>query len=180
MRAAQAEKTRKAVLATARLLFAEHGFDGTSLQLIADTMGVTKANVYYYFRTKLEILEALLDMSIALFDAMLSEAQAIRGRRARTEFLVDGFVEQVIVNRSIAPLSRTDPGMQRHERIQQALDKQSERAIQLLYGDQPTIDERAAYAMASDVGPVMRQLGHLTDAEVRTTLRKLCLRVLRA
>jgi AcrR family transcriptional regulator len=44
-RAEQAERTRAAVLDTARRLFAERGFDATSLQLIADTMGVQKANV---------------------------------------------------------------------------------------------------------------------------------------
>src|SRR6266487_4798673 len=110
-RAEQAEKTRQAALATARRLFAEHGFDATSLQMIADAMGVTKANVYYYFRTKLEILEALLDVSITAFDTLLDQAEAITDRQARLEFLVDGFVDQVVANRSIAPLSQTDPGM---------------------------------------------------------------------
>ncbi|HEX3792314.1 MAG TPA: TetR/AcrR family transcriptional regulator [Pseudonocardiaceae bacterium] len=35
-------------------------------------MGVTKANVYYYFHTRIEILEALLDRGIAAFDTMLA------------------------------------------------------------------------------------------------------------
>ena len=58
-RAEQAERTRQAVLATARGLFAERGFEGTSLQAIADATGVRKANVYYYFRTKGDILASL-------------------------------------------------------------------------------------------------------------------------
>jgi AcrR family transcriptional regulator len=95
-RAEQAERTRKTVLETARRLFTEHGFDATSLQLIADTMGVTKANVYYYFRTKIEILEALLAGSVTTLTTMLDEAGGIDDRQARVEFLVDGFVDQVV------------------------------------------------------------------------------------
>jgi AcrR family transcriptional regulator len=37
--------TRERLLATALRLIAEHGFDGTSLQMIADEVGVTKAAV---------------------------------------------------------------------------------------------------------------------------------------
>src|SRR5689334_14173118 len=33
-------------------LFAEHGVGGTSLQMIADAVGVTKAAVYHQFKTK--------------------------------------------------------------------------------------------------------------------------------
>ncbi|MCA2228354.1 TetR/AcrR family transcriptional regulator [Nonomuraea aurantiaca] len=178
-RAEQAEKTRKAVLDTARRLFVEHGFDATSLQLIADTMGVTKANVYYYFRTKIEILEALLDVSIAAFDAMLDTAETIRGKRARMEYLVDGFVDQVIANRAIAPLSHTDPGLRRHDRIRRTLDAQAERGLHLLFGDQPTAEEQAAYFMANDLGPAIRRLSHRGDDELRETLKRLCLRLLR-
>ena len=179
-RAEQAEKTRQAVLDTARRLFVEHGFDATSLQMIADTMGVTKANVYYYFRTKIEILEALLDVSIAAFDAMLDTAETIRGKRARMVYLVDGFVEQVIANRAIAPLSQTDPGTRRHDRIKRTLDAQAERGLHLLFGDQPTVAEQAAYFMATDLGPAIRRLPHLPDDELRATLKRLCLRLLRA
>jgi AcrR family transcriptional regulator len=178
-RAEQAEKTRRAVLETARRLFAEHGFDATSLQLIADTMGVTKAGVYYYFRTKLAILEALLEDSIAAFDAMLDTAQATEDRAARREQLVDGFVGQVVANRTLSPLSRTDPGMRRHERIQRALDEQAERGLHLLFGSDPTPDEQAAYAMVTDLGPVVRLFGALPDDELHALLKRLCLRILR-
>ena len=57
-RAVQAERTRQQILATAQRLFAERGYDATSLQMIADEMGLTKAAVYYHFRAKNEILQA--------------------------------------------------------------------------------------------------------------------------
>ncbi|TDV48832.1 TetR/AcrR family transcriptional regulator [Actinophytocola oryzae] len=179
-RAEQAEKTRKTVLETARRLFIEHGFDATSLQLIADTMGVTKANVYYYFRTKVEILEALLEGSVVALTTMLDEAEKIKGRQERVEFLVDGFVDQVVVaHRTIAPMNRADPIIRRHEGISRRLDELSGRGLHLLFGDTPTPDQRAAHAMLGDLGPATRSLSHLPDDELRAVLRRLCLRVVR-
>src|SRR5699024_8871206 len=51
--------TRARLLATALELFGEYGVDATSLQMIANALGVTKAAVYYHFRTKAEITEAV-------------------------------------------------------------------------------------------------------------------------
>jgi len=179
-RAEQAEKTRQAVLETARNLFLEHGFDATSLQRIADTMGVTKANVYYYFRTKIAILEALLDTTVTALTALLDRAEEIADRRARTEFLVDGFVNQVVVaTRTIAPMSRTDPIVRRHEGISRKLDALAERGLHLLFGARPSVDQRAAYWMLNDLAPVTRHLSSLPDDELRAVLRNLCLRMLR-
>ena len=60
------------------------GYDATSLQAIADEMGVTKANVYYYFRTKAEILEALLAPMADALDRLLDAAERLpHGARAR-------------------------------------------------------------------------------------------------
>ncbi|MEV8612062.1 TetR/AcrR family transcriptional regulator [Amycolatopsis sp. NPDC051373] len=177
-RAEQAEKTRRAVLATAQELFAEHGFDATSLQLIADTMGVTKANVYYYFRSKADILAALLQSSITAFDELLEAAAKVQTGQQRRELLVDGFVDQVVAHRSVSPLNRTDPGARRHESIGQALDDQARRGLRLLFGDHPTPDQTAAYWTATELGPALRGLDHLSDDDLRATLRRLCLRVL--
>jgi AcrR family transcriptional regulator len=179
-RADQAERTRRTVLDTARRLFLEHGFDATSLQSIADAMGVTKANVYYYFRTKIAILEALLDTNVAALTGMLDEAEKIPGRRARREFLVDGFVNEVVAaHRSVAPMSRTDPIVRRHPGISRRLDALAERGLHLLFGPEPTPDEAAAYWMLNDLRPATQHLTHLPDDELRATLNRLCLRVLR-
>ncbi len=59
-RAVQAERTRQQILETAQRLFAELGYDATSLQMIADELGLTKAAVYYHFRAKNEILHAIM------------------------------------------------------------------------------------------------------------------------
>src|SRR6186997_767424 len=76
-RAHRAEATRQAALTAARTLFVRQGYDATSLQAIADEMGVTKANVYYYFRTKAEILEALLAPMADALDRLLDAAERL-------------------------------------------------------------------------------------------------------
>ncbi|WP_454301049.1 TetR/AcrR family transcriptional regulator [Salana multivorans] len=48
------------ILEVALRLFARNGVAGTSLQQIADALGVTKAAVYHHFRTKSAIVAAVL------------------------------------------------------------------------------------------------------------------------
>ena len=72
-RAVQAERTRQQILQTAQRLFAERGYDATSLQMIADEMGLTKAAVYYHFRAKIDILHAAMEPGIRRVEALLDE-----------------------------------------------------------------------------------------------------------
>jgi AcrR family transcriptional regulator len=50
------ENKRQAVLLTAARLFSERGYHGTSLELVADDLGITRPTVYYYFKSKDDIL----------------------------------------------------------------------------------------------------------------------------
>ena len=52
-------------IAAALDLFVEHGVSGTSLQMIADALGVTKAAVYHQFNTKEEIVVAAVEVRAA-------------------------------------------------------------------------------------------------------------------
>jgi AcrR family transcriptional regulator len=53
--------TRTQLQSVALELFAERGYDSTSLREIAERLGITKAAVYYHFRTKDEILASLIE-----------------------------------------------------------------------------------------------------------------------
>ena len=53
--------TRARIQEVALELFAERGYDQTSLREIADRLGVTKAALYYHFKTKEEILASTLE-----------------------------------------------------------------------------------------------------------------------
>ena len=52
--------TRAAIMATARRLFAERGYNAVSIQDLADELGISKGNLSYHFKRKEQIVEALL------------------------------------------------------------------------------------------------------------------------
>ena len=51
------------IISAALELFAQNGVGGTSLQMIADAIGVTKAAVYHQYNTKDEIVLAAAKLS---------------------------------------------------------------------------------------------------------------------
>jgi AcrR family transcriptional regulator len=177
-RAAQAERTRQQILETAQRLFTEHGYDATSLQMIADEMGLTKAAVYYHFRAKTDILRAAMQPGIQRLKALLDEAAALRGRRARIEHLVNGFVDFLIRNRHYAVMASTDPAAKRDK-----LDSESavmrQRALTLLFGDNPTGTERLCFNAMFFIPECLPDLADLTDDELREALQTTMLRMLR-
>lgn len=52
---------RKAILDVASQLFIEKGFAGTNFQDIANALGVARTLIYYYFKDKSAILQALIE-----------------------------------------------------------------------------------------------------------------------
>jgi AcrR family transcriptional regulator len=60
-RAADGQDVRSQVIAAATRLFAARGFDGTSLQDLADVVGVTKPAVLHHFPSKEHIRTAVLE-----------------------------------------------------------------------------------------------------------------------
>ena len=65
------------LLAIARRLFAQKGFDATSLRDIAEAAQITKAALYYYFPNKDALYERVV---IDSMDALLAEVQAAVSR----------------------------------------------------------------------------------------------------
>jgi AcrR family transcriptional regulator len=59
--ASKGEKTRADIVGSARKLFYEHGYDGTSFSRIVDATGLFRGNIYHYFKTKDDILEAVVE-----------------------------------------------------------------------------------------------------------------------
>ncbi|BBZ27358.1 TetR family transcriptional regulator [Mycolicibacterium madagascariense] len=63
--------TRSQLQSVALSLFAEKGYDATSLREIADVLGITKAAVYYHFRSKDEILVSSIEDFLGRLDELL-------------------------------------------------------------------------------------------------------------
>src|SRR5262252_8483226 len=64
------------IIDAALVLFAQHGISGTSLQMIAHAIGVTKAAVYHQYNTKDEIVLAVAQQVLAGLEAALAFADA--------------------------------------------------------------------------------------------------------
>jgi AcrR family transcriptional regulator len=62
---ARTRLARSAVIQAARVLFLERGYAATTIEAISDSSDVPPATVYRLFSSKLGILKALLDVSIA-------------------------------------------------------------------------------------------------------------------
>jgi AcrR family transcriptional regulator len=86
------------ILKAALDLFADHGVSGTSLQMIADAVGVTKAAVYHQFKTKEEIVVAVTEMELANLEDALEAAEAeddpLRARKVLLTRVIDTAVER--------------------------------------------------------------------------------------
>lgn len=83
------EEVRGAILSAAFALFRDQGYNDTSLPAIARAAGISTANVYVYFSSKLEILFTLyapwLQQRLDLLDRTLART---RSRQARLEKLL--------------------------------------------------------------------------------------------
>lgn len=69
-------RTRDEIVETAHRLFYAQGFGGTSLSDIASTGNLKKGNFFYYFKTKSELLSAVIDRRLAQSVALLNRLEA--------------------------------------------------------------------------------------------------------
>src|SRR6204780_3534769 len=88
--------TRSRVQKVALELFAEHGYEKTSLREIAERLGGTKAALYYHFKSKEDIVYSFTDDYFAALDALLAWAKGQpQGDETRRE-LLDRYVGIVL------------------------------------------------------------------------------------
>jgi AcrR family transcriptional regulator len=64
--------TRGRIQHVALELFAEHGYERTSLREIAERLGVTKAALYYHFKSKEDIVRSFTEDYFGRLDALIA------------------------------------------------------------------------------------------------------------
>lgn len=57
------DERKKEILDTARMLFYTNGYEQTSVNNIIDKVGISKGTFYYYFNSKEEVLDSLVEQS---------------------------------------------------------------------------------------------------------------------
>ena len=176
MGATQGERSASAqrVLDAALVLFSEHGFDGTSLQQIADRLGVTKAAVYYHFHSKDDLLAALVEPAFDELDGLLREAEALPRDTARQKLALQAFVEYLLRHRSTAAwLSRDAAAMTRPSVWERARDTERRLDALLTVGSSDPLARFWTGAITRAVSGAVLTLPDADEAWLRAEIAEL-------
>ncbi|MGV9937612.1 TetR/AcrR family transcriptional regulator [Streptomyces olivaceoviridis] len=93
-RRAQASQKRRRLTAAAARVLHEQGVERTTLADIAHEAGVPVGNVYYYFKTKDELVRAALAEHRAHLDELTAELDRLATPRDRLKALVEAWTAQ--------------------------------------------------------------------------------------
>lgn len=128
---AEAQITRQRILEAASTVFLEQGFEGSSLQRVADAAGLTRGAIYWHFANKKQLLHALM-------------ARTPSCEHAKNSKVMDDDPAQTLTRLALAPLERLIERLQRSAPLSQALGmpNQAERSVDAvvmghrMYGEQ--------------------------------------------
>lgn len=121
--------TRARIQQVALELFAEQGYERTSLREIAERLGVTKAALYYHFKSKEDIVRSFTEDYFCRIDALIAwGAKQQPGQRTARE-LLDRYITIVMeggevfrfLERNQATVHGTEDGKHRFTQFQPRL-----------------------------------------------------------
>jgi len=149
--------TRARIQQVALELFAEQGYERTSLREIAERLGVTKAALYYHFKSKEDIVRSFTEDYFAELDALLDWAKdRPRDDETRRE-LLDRYVGIVLASNAVfrfleqnrASVQSMEAGKERFARVRVRIDA----LVEVLVGpDAPLRDRVRATTAVLSVG----------------------------
>jgi AcrR family transcriptional regulator len=163
------------IIEAALVLFAEHGISGTSLQMIADAIGVTKAAVYHQYKTKDEIILSVAQVVLAGLEAAVTAAEGEPSRSRAREVLIAEMIDLAVARRRMAGVLQRDPVMLRFLEEHEPFRRVMERVNRVLMGGVPGPRGRvqAATIAAAIAGSVIHPLVlDLDDESLRSQLLK--------
>jgi AcrR family transcriptional regulator len=159
---------RIAQLALAR--FRVGGFVGTSIADLAGALGVSKAAIYYHYRSKDALLHGLVDPLLDAIDACIGDHNQ-PPRTARQ--LLGAYLAVLIAHRDVVPLITIDVAVLNHPTIGPRLRTQNHQLQSFLTGPDTSVSARLRAEAA--LGAIWRPLIaepplDLTDAAHQHTL----------
>ena len=84
------QKTKEKILTAAEVVFHENGFKGARTTLIAKKAGVSRTMLHYYYSTKEELFQEVLQQSFGFF---LQHAQGMFSKEGDLKTVIDQLVE---------------------------------------------------------------------------------------
>jgi AcrR family transcriptional regulator len=162
-------------------LFVEHGVGGTSLQMIADRIGVTKAAVYHQFPTKEEIVLAAAGAELARLETIIEAGEAEPDATRAQDVVIHGIVDLAVERRRAEGSLVSDPVIVRYYTNHKPFRQVMERLYSLLLGGQVGPEARLSASMltAAIGGAAMHPMVvDLDDETLRSGLLRLATRFL--
>jgi AcrR family transcriptional regulator len=123
------ESSRALILETALKLFSEHGYDRTSIKMIAESAGISQGLLYNYFASKDELLEAIFAQSMSDVQASFAMADAGSTPAERIERLVRGAFAILRKNQDFWRLSY---GLRMQHEVLAGLAKQTRKSTAMI------------------------------------------------
>ena len=122
--------TRARIQQVALELFAEHGYERTSLREIAERLGATKAALYYHFKSKEDIVHSFTDDYFEEIDRLLDWAKAQPQTEETRREILDRYVGIVLAGSEVfhfleqnrAAVQGMEAGKERFARFRDRLD----------------------------------------------------------
>ncbi|MGH9110545.1 MAG: TetR/AcrR family transcriptional regulator [Acidimicrobiales bacterium] len=103
-------ETRSRIAEVALRLIADHGYAATSTREIAARLGFTKAALYYHFRTKDDLLAAIVEPVVADLASLVGGGEPQRSPSARRR-AVGGYVDLVVAHADLVRVLANDPAV---------------------------------------------------------------------
>jgi AcrR family transcriptional regulator len=99
-------------------------------------MGFTKAAIYYHFRTREELLAAVVEPIFAQLSDIITAAESQRNAAARADHMLRGYAELAVANRALVSVLACDPSVTTLLRDQPHWAELINRQLGLLAGDE--------------------------------------------
>ncbi len=162
------EATRARIVEVALELIADRGFSATTTREIAERLGFTKAALYYHFRTKDDLLAAIVAPAMTGLAALVDEVRP-RAEPAARRSVLAGYVALVAEHADLVRVLAADPAVRHSPALAGAMPLY-ERLAQLLAGvEVPGTPERVRVRAA--LGAVHAALEHAEPGEDPVVVR---------
>ena len=130
--------SRIASLALAR--FRVGGFAGTSIADLAGALGISKAAIYYHYRSKDALLHRLIDPLLDAIDACIHDHTTTPPPTPRQ--MLGAYLAVLLTHREVVPLIATDVAVLNHPSIGPRLRAQNQQLRALLAGPDASVAAR--------------------------------------
>lgn len=86
-------RKREHIAVAAGRLFATHGYDGTSVALVAKAAGISPASVFYYFSDKAALFRAVFEQDLPTVESLMAEHEGASDPVASILAILDALVQ---------------------------------------------------------------------------------------